>query len=365
MTFADVYRGRAVLVTGNTGFKGAWLTRWLKILGADIHGLALPTERSEDLFELARLRDDCHHVDGNIRSRAIVEEAFARANPEIVFHLAAQALVGRGFAEPLETIQTNVLGTAHVLECVREIRRPISVVIVTSDKCYANQDGHDGYIESDPLGGNDIYSASKGAAEVITAAYRHSYFSDGIARIATARAGNVIGPGDWAEGRLIPDAVRALSRNQFLGVKNPEYIRPWQHVLEPLSGYLWLAAVLQSEAGKRYTEAFNFGPESESCLSVAEAAEQFVTAYNGVGWIKSPQPNGFRETKLLRLRINKAADQLDWRPVWTVGQAIGRTAAGYRSLADVVDFASTRRIMDQEIQDYEKAASAAGLAWSA
>jgi len=365
MSFAGWYNDRSVLVTGDTGFKGAWLTRWLTRLGARVHGFALPPERPEDLFACACLNGDISHVDGDIRSLEALSAAVGAAKPDIVFHLAAQALVGRSYSDPVETIATNVMGTAHILECVRRVARPVSVVIVTSDKCYANQHSDEGYVETDPLGGDDIYSASKGAAEVITGAYRRSFFDDDAnIRVATVRAGNVIGPGDWSEGRLIPDAVRALSRNEPLKVRNPHHVRPWQYVLEPLSGYLWLGAMLQAPNGASYASAFNFGPEAESCISVAKAADRFVASFEGPGWEHAPDPGAFRETKLLRLQIGKAAAVLRWRPVWNVDEAIDHTAKGYRSLAKARDADAARAFMDREIDAYRSAAVEAHHEWA-
>lgn len=365
MNFAGAYKGRSVLLTGDTGFKGAWLARWLTQLGARVTGYALPPERPEDLFPTAKLDDDFRHVDGNVQAIESLASVFQAAAPDIVFHLAAQAVVRRGHLEPVETFATNVLGTVNVLECVRQLHRPVAVVVVTSDKCYANQESDRGYRETDPLGGDDIYSASKGAAEVVTAAYRKSFFEDeGRIRVASARAGNVIGPGDWADARLIPDAVRSLSKNEYLELRNPASVRPWQHVLEPLSGYLWLGARLQSATGAEFAEGFNFGPEAESCISVAEAADIFVRHFEGIGWRPSGAIQSFRETKLLRLSIEKAAERLAWRPVWDVEMALRKTAQGYRALAAAGSPAAVRAVMDAEISAYVATATAAGVAWA-
>lgn len=365
MSLAGAYAGRSIVLTGDTGFKGAWLTRWLARLGARVTGLALPPERQHDLFVTAELAGDIAHVDGDIRNLPVVDSVLRSAQPDIVFHLAAQAVVRRGYEEPVETFATNVLGTANVLDSIRRLDRPVAVVVVTSDKCYANQESDAGYSEDDALGGDDIYSASKGAAEIVSAAFRKSYFMDGRVRVATARAGNVIGPGDWADARLIPDAVRALSDGERLAVRNPAHVRPWQHVLEPLSGYLWLGVQLLGPRGREFTEAFNFGPLSESCVAVSTAADLFVEYFQGAGWTPAPAAQAFSETKLLRLRIEKAATVLGWRPVWSVRESLRRTASGYRALGRARSAADVRRMMDSEIDDYTSAAAAAGVPWTA
>ena len=366
MRFDGAYSGRSVLLTGDTGFKGAWLTRWLTSLGARVTGLALPPEHETDLYPTGRLHETVRHLDGDIRDPDVVDRALEVAAPDIVFHLAAQAVVRRGYTEPVYTMATNVLGTAHVLDAVRRSPRRIAVVVVTSDKCYANAESAVGYEETDPMGGDDIYSASKGAAEIVTSSWRKSFFEkDDRVRVATARAGNVIGPGDWADARLIPDAVRALSRNEHLRVRNPAHVRPWQHVLEPLSGYLWLGARLQGPDARRFSNAYNFGPEVESCISVAAAADRFVEHFRGVGWKPASEAQSFGETKLLRLRIEKAARELAWRPVWTVDDALRRTALGYRALERARGAEAVRAVLDDEIGAYTAAASEAGVRWAA
>jgi CDP-glucose 4,6-dehydratase len=275
-----------------------------------------------------------------------------------VFHLAAQALVRRSYRDPLDTFETNVLGTANVLEAVRQLDRPCAVVVVTSDKCYENPEDLHPHREADPMGGADPYSASKGCAELVAAAYRRSFFSERSSKIlvASARAGNVIGPGDWAEDRLVPDAVRALQAGRSILVRRPAAIRPWQHVLEPLSGYLRLATVLLAPGGQRFAEAWNFGPEPASALSVAELVDLLVREWGRGSW-HAGDGTGPSEARYLRLSIRKAAARLAWRPAWTVKQAVRETVEGYRAFGLCRgDAEQARRVMDEAIARYTASA---------
>ncbi|MDR2140595.1 MAG: CDP-glucose 4,6-dehydratase [Deltaproteobacteria bacterium] len=339
----NIWSGRHVLVTGHTGFKGSWLIQWLAHLGAKVHGYALPPEPGPDghkpLFTAAGLKDLlASHTEGNILDRELFQKTWKDSNASVLFHLAAQALVGDSYREPLETFQVNVLGTASVLETIRLNPRPVAVVIITSDKCYLNQEQVWGYREIDPLGGKDPYSASKAAAEIAAQSWRDSFFpvnslaKHGV-RLATARAGNVIGGGDWAAARLIPDLVRALNRKQAASIRNPQAIRPWQHVLEPLSGYLALAERLINEPLEPlWCSAWNFGPEPKDAWSVSKMADYFCQLWGeGAQWTDNSDPNAPQEAGILRLSIDRARSLLGWAPQWSVKRAVARTASWYQA----------------------------------
>lgn len=366
MKLKTSYRNKRVLVTGNTGFKGAWLTAWLHELGADVHGLALPPESDEWLFRQADLAAWCDHVDGDIRVEALVRERLEQVRPDVVFHLAAQALVRESYAQPVETAATNIMGSVHVLNALRAAEKPCAAVMVTSDKCYENFEKNHRYREDEPMGGHDVYSASKGCAELMVASWRRSFFPlDGPVAVASARAGNVIGPGDWADDRIVPDAMRAFGNGQPLVVRNPQAVRPWQHVLEPLSGYLWLGSQLMSNDSARYREGWNFGPEDESARTVADLADRMIECWPGARWESPPQEGQPHEATLLQLDIAKAKENLLWRPVWPFKEAVTHTVRGYRTLLDTRgDAAKTRAFLKKEIAAYTGDALAAGSAWA-
>lgn len=355
----DTYRGRAVLVTGHTGFKGGWLVSWLKALGAQVHGYALPPETGPSLFEAARVGEGIESGFGDIRDHDGVARAFARAKPEIVFHLAAQPLVRRSYREPFLTFETNVMGTAAILEACRGAASVKVVVVVTTDKCYENADGGRAFREDDRLGGHDPYSASKAACEILCDSYRGAVLApEGRIALATARAGNVIGGGDWAQDRIIPDAVRAISGGRPLTVRQSGSVRPWQHALEPVSGYLRLGAELLREPGA-FASAWNFGPDDASCVSVEELVERFARAW-GTGLDierpgSDPQP---REAKVLRLDWAKAARELRWGPTWELDEALRMTAQWYRGHLE--DAAGVPALTARQIAAYE--AASAGIA---
>jgi CDP-glucose 4,6-dehydratase len=366
--FGGAYSGERVLVTGHTGFKGGWLAWWLSSLGARVTGLALPPPTDPSLFDRLDLGAVLAHREADVRDPAAVEAAIAEVRPRVVFHLAAQSLVRAGFDDPLGTLTTNVIGTAHLLEAVRRAGGPCAIVVVTSDKAYHNREWDHGYRETDALGGHDPYSASKGAAELVTASWRDSFFPaarlarHGIA-LASARAGNVIGPGDWARDRLVPDAISALSRGQVVPVRNPDSRRPWQHVLEALAGYLWLGrGLLAGDAS--CCEAFNFGPRPEDCRSVRELVDALVAAWGQGRWQAVPQTDAPPEARALRLSIDKAVARLDWRPVWSLDQSIRRTATGWRRLLSASTSAECREVLSAEIADYQADATRAGVAWA-
>ena len=330
-SFSNFYHGKKVLVTGHTGFKGGWLSLWLKLLGAQVVGFALPPETDPNLFTAGRIAEGMTSVMGDIRDLTAVSAVFKQHNPDIVIHNAAQPLVRRSYREPVETYATNVMGTVHVLESARHTASVRAIVVVTSDKCYENREWVWGYRESDPMGGHDPYSSSKGAAELVIAGYRKSFFSqNGSAAVGSARAGNVIGGGDWSEDRLVPDIVRGIASNQPVIIRRPQSIRPWQHVLEPLRGYLLVAQRL-FESGRTFAEPWNFGPRDEDTIPVQQLAERIVVLW-GKGALKiEPDPDAVHEATFLRLACEKASTQLGWRPVLNIDQALEWTVEWYRS----------------------------------
>jgi CDP-glucose 4,6-dehydratase len=338
MLAADLrlYAGKRVLVTGHTGFKGAWLCEWLLGLGAHVYGLALPAQKPSLFFAL-ELERRMKHAIQDIRDLHQLQHALDAWQPEIIFHLAAQALVRVSYREPVATFATNAIGTANLLEAVRLSNRPCAIVAVTTDKCYENA-GHGGsFKETDPLGGHDPYSASKAAAEIVIASYRDSFFAPGTAvALASARAGNVIGGGDWAEDRIVPDAIRALGAGRPVPVRNPDFTRPWQHVLEPLGGYLLLGAKLEQaraaqapEQIARYAQPFNFGPEPGANRRVREVVEEILRHWPGT-WEQVAQEKHLKEAPLLSLAIDKAREVLGWTPRWDFARTVAETAAWYR-----------------------------------
>jgi CDP-glucose 4,6-dehydratase len=327
MLFADIYRGRRVLITGHTGFKGSWLALWLKELGADVSGIALDPDTQANHWHLLKLDAADHRQD--IRDASKVQALVEAARPEVVFHLAAQPLVRRSYREPIENWSTNVMGTAHVLEACRQAGSVKAIVAVTTDKVYANQEWPWGYRENDRLGGHDPYSASKAACEILIESYQKAFFNhDKELLLASARGGNVIGGGDWSEDRLIPDLVRAVSQHQPLLIRSPQATRPWQHVLECLAGYLLLGQKLL-EARREYAGAWNFGPGPEDNRTVAEVLTLLRVHWPELVWeqTRDSQPH---EATLLYLDHAKARTILGWQPVWNIEQALQATADWYR-----------------------------------
>jgi CDP-glucose 4,6-dehydratase len=350
---AGFWRDRRVLVTGHTGFKGGWLCLMLRHLGAKVTGYSLPPPTTPNLYTDASVAEALDPVEGDVRDLEALRRSMARARPEVLFHLAAQSLVRRSYAEPLESYSTNVLGTACVLEACRAAQGLKAVVVVTTDKCYLNRESDRRYREDDRLGGRDPYSSSKAAAELVTAAYRDSFFNPGSypghgVVIASARAGNVVGGGDWAEDRLLPDAIRAFLKGEAVCLRHPEATRPWQHVLEPLAGYLALAERLVLD-GPEFGEAWNFGPLDDEARTVAWVMDYVCRAWQGgARWVQDTALHPHEEITL-RLDSSKAAERLRWRPRLSLTQGFDLALEWYKAAARQQDLpALTRR----QIQDY-------------
>jgi CDP-glucose 4,6-dehydratase len=328
------WKGRRVFLTGHTGFKGAWMVLLLRSLGAEVTGFALPPDSKQGLFETAGIANDLDHRIGDIRDLGELQAAIAEARPGLVIHMAAQSLVRTSYDEPIETYATNVMGTIHVLDVVRRTPGIEAVVVVTSDKCYENSGLARSFRESDAMGGLDPYSSSKGCAELVTAAYRHSFFHvPGAARVASARAGNVIGGGDWARDRLVPDMMRAFTAGEMVRIRYPSAIRPWQHVLDPLLGYLTLAQHLVQGAGD-FAEGWNFGPGSESEVPVSTLVEQLARRWGPEARWQLDRGEHPYEAAYLKLDCNKAQMKLGWRPLIGLDLALQMTCDWYRAMAE-------------------------------
>ncbi|ADQ06816.1 CDP-glucose 4,6-dehydratase [Caldicellulosiruptor hydrothermalis 108] len=329
MNFLNSFSKKKVLITGHTGFKGSWLTMWLLKYGAEIIGYSLKPPTTPSLFEICKLRDKIVSIEGDIRDYETLSNVFKKYKPEIVFHLAAQPLVKRSYMEPAYTYETNIMGTVNVLEASRLTESVKVIVVVTSDKCYENKEWVYAYRETDSLGGVDPYSSSKACAELIVSAYRASYFKKSKVGVASVRAGNVIGGGDWAEDRLMPDIIRAIMHNKPLQIRNPNATRPWQFVLEPLLGYLKLAHLLQKEPEK-YSEAWNFGPLSFRLLKVIDIVEEVKKYWNNLE-VKIEKENSFQEANVLKLDISKSIEKLNWYPVYDIYTSIKETIEWYKA----------------------------------
>ena len=331
------YRGKKVLITGNTGFKGSWLSQWLVLLGANVYGYALEPTGNNALFNQLNLAKKTNSSFNDIRDLTKLKDFIQEVKPDIIFHLAAQALVRESYEDPIYTIETNINGTVHVLEAVRQLKLSTNIVIVTSDKCYDNKEWIHGYRENDPMGGFDPYSVSKGAAELIVSAWRNSYFStdkydDHGVKLASARAGNVIGGGDWSNDRIIPDCIRALKNKSKIVVRNPLATRPWQHILESLGGYLLLGSKLIDQDEKelvKYCSGFNFGPFSVSNKPVKILVEQVIESWGEGEWTFN-KDDAYHEAFLLNLSIDKAFHLLNWQPTWNFETTIKNTIDWYK-----------------------------------
>lgn len=350
----SIWAGRRVFLTGHTGFKGSWLTLMLRRLGARVAGYALSPPTEPNLFNVARIGEDMISCISDIRDGSALRTAMGDFSPDVVFHLAAQPLVRASYASPVETFETNVMGTVHLLEAVRQTPSIKATVIITSDKCYENRETIWAYREDDPMGGYDPYSSSKGCAELVAASYGRSYFqpSMGKSSIASVRAGNVIGGGDWAEDRLMADLARGHIANKEISIRNPEAVRPWQHVLEPLSGYLMVAEKILIDGSAPCT-AWNFGPNAESEQTVGTLAKLACRLWDREHALKVEQdPNALHEAGILKLDSTKARNYLGWRPRWNFEEAVSHTVAWYRSYADGADM---RAYTLAQIEAYEMA----------
>ena len=325
------WKGKRVFLTGHTGFKGSWLSLWLKQLGAEVTGYALAPGTEPSLFELADVATGMRSMIADIRDREKLAQAMHESEPEIVIHMAAQALVRYSYQHPVETYEVNVMGTVNVLEAVRGCDSVKSVLVITSDKCYENRERQEGYREDEPMGGFDPYSNSKGCAELVVSAYRRSFFDNGKdVSIATARAGNVIGGGDWSADRLIPDMVRAFNAGDDVVIRNPSAVRPWQHVLEALHGYLLLLEKMdENPAG--FSQGWNFGPDEKDARDVAWIVERFVSIWGDASWRIEPDGERLHEAGLLKLDCSKARRDLSWRPVLALDESITWIANWYRN----------------------------------
>lgn len=360
--FAGFYRGRRVLVTGHTGFKGSWLALWLQHLGAEVAGYSLALPSTPAHFDLLGLEQRIQHYIGDIRDQARLAAVIDEFRPEMVFHLAAQALVRRSYADPVDTFATNTMGMVNLLECVRTRPWIGAAVLITSDKAYRNDEWCWGYRETDALGGRDPYSGSKGCAELVAHSYFHSFLRHSPTKMATTRAGNVIGGGDWGEDRIMPDCIRAWSRGEPVAVRSPRATRPWQHVLEPLSGYLWLGACLWNRSDGLNGEAFNFGPDAHVNQTVAELLTAMSLRWPGAQW---QVPEGCEEqgheATLLKLSCDKALFHLDWRAVLHFPETVAYTVDWYRNWyehgQDVYDYTLG------QIEEYCRLAFERGLSW--
>lgn len=367
--FGSAYSGKKIFITGHTGFKGSWLCEWLLKLGAEVTGYSLPPYTKPALFEQLGLASRLRHIVGDIRHLPTLTRAVVEAKPAFVFHLAAQPIVRESYAKPVDTFATNLLGTVHLLEALRQIQHPCVAILVTTDKCYENREWIFGYREEDPLGGHDPYSASKATAELAISSYRRSFFKNHPVKIASVRAGNVIGGGDWAPDRIVPDCIRSLERNQPIGVRNPKATRPWQHVLEPLSGYLWLGARLAQASGENspLASAFNFGPPLEANRTVRELVEKILKQWPG-RWVDQSNPTAVHEAGLLNLATDKSFHLLDWRPVWSFDESVERTVRWYRTVAEAdaqtPARSPARKLLLKQITDYCTAARAKALPWT-
>jgi CDP-glucose 4,6-dehydratase len=356
----EFWHNKKVLITGHTGFKGSWLSLWLQSLGAHVIGYALPPPTEPSLYLLADVRKGMESVQGDVLDLQRLECVVRECRPEVVFHLAAQSLVRSSYADPVGTYATNVLGTAHILQSARSVSSVRSLIVVTTDKCYENRGGLEAYRETDRLGGDDPYSSSKAAAELVTAAFRKSFFkapkSTTGAGVASARAGNVIGGGDWAANRLIPDVMRAALEGRELIIRSPDAVRPWQHVLDPLCGYLTLAEKLYQDP-ERFSEGWNFGPDESETWSVSAVLQLVSELWGpGISWHfdDGPQPH---EAEYLKLNCTKARTQLGWEPKWALKTALEATLAWYKAQQSRQD---VRSVAQQQIRSYEAILSSAG-----
>ena len=347
--FNNIYKNKKVFLTGHTGFKGSWLALWLQSLGTEVLGYALEPNTKPSMYEVLKIGEKIKSVFGNILDREKLDKTMLDFQPDIIFHLAAQPLVRLSYSEPLMTYETNVIGTLNVLEAARKCSSVKAFVNVTTDKCYENKEINRGYREDEPMGGYDMYSSSKGCVEIMSSSFRRSFLQkESTYAMATARAGNVIGGGDWALDRLITDCVRSINNNVPIEIRNPIAVRPWQYVLEPLSGYLLLGEKLLTD-GKKYADGFNFGPNEDSVLTVADVAQR-TTQFYGKGEVIVGEKSSLHEAGLLMLNIEKAEKVLGWTPTLNADQAIQNTIEWYKRFYNNEEM---YKFTMEQIKDYE------------
>lgn len=355
------YKNKKIFITGHTGFKGSWLSLWLIQMGAEITGYALDPYTPQDFYVVNQIEQFIKDNRGDLRDRELLEKCLTESEAEIVFHLAAQPLVRKSYDVPHETFDVNVMGTANLLDSCMKVKSVKSVIVVTSDKCYENNELGIPFRETDSLGGKDPYSASKAAAEILAHAYRKSFFSNAGIGLATVRAGNVIGGGDWAEDRIIPDTIRALKSNRVIEVRNPNSTRPWQHVLEPLSGYLWLGKCLYEDFQK-YSEPWNFGPEVENFVPVSQLVEKALSVWKSGQW-KTMASDGTRaEAKVLKLDCAKSHLKLHWRPVLDFEKTVQMTLCWYQAYCE--NPKSIGDLSKEQIREYVSLAAKKNILWA-
>ena len=356
--FNGVFKNKTVLLTGHTGFKGSWLTLWLNSLGAKVIGYSkdIPTQPSH--FELLKLGDKCISIIDNINQKDQLYKVFEKYKPEIVFHLAAQSVVGYSYDFPVETFESNIMGTINVFECARQTESVQAIVNVTSDKCYQNDEKNIAFTESSPMGGNDPYSCSKGAAELVTNCYRNSFFKNKNIFLGSARAGNVIAGGDWTSDALIPDLVNSISVDEKMIIRSPYATRPWQFVLEPLSGYLLLAQKLLEE-GELFSDGWNFGPFDDKSINVLEMLKLFKNNWDEVSYDYNKQVDFYHEAKYLRLDCTKAEQIMNWKSIWPTQKAIEKTAQWYKNY-----YKENIILSETHLQEYVEDARKLGHEWA-
>jgi CDP-glucose 4,6-dehydratase len=359
--FNNEYRGKKVLVTGHTGFKGSWLSIWLTNLGADVIGYSLEAPTETSMFDICNLEDKVTSIIGDIRDERRLNEVFDIYKPDIVFHLAAQPLVRLSYKKAKETYEINVMGTVNVLEAAKNTDSVKVVMVITTDKCYENKEWAYGYREIDAMGGYDPYSSSKGCAELVVSAYRKSFYQERGIALSSVRAGNVIGGGDWAEDRLIPDFARAVCEDRAIVIRNPLATRPWEYILEALSGYLWLGALMFKDK-KKYSSAYNFGPKDLNYLNVNEILDLAIKIW-GKGALELDRNVQLHEAKLLKLDISKANAYLNWYPIYNINEAVGKTIQWYKTYYENKNHNMYEYTLKQ-IKEYEEEAKIQNLRWS-
>jgi len=362
--FNEIYRDKSILVTGHTGFKGSWLSQWLVELGARVTGISIDIPTKPSHFVAIKLKKKMNHIFVDIRNFKDLKEIFEQIQPDMVFHLAAEAIVRKSYDDPRSTFGTNVLGTVNVLECINQTPSVKAGIIITSDKCYENKGVDYSYCENDKLGGSDPYSASKACAEIVSTSYIRSFFSNNsIQRVATARAGNVIGGGDWSTDRLVPDCIKAWSKKESPLIRNPNSVRPWQHVLEPLSGYLWLGAKLINQPEKTHGEAFNFGPINNVNKSVSLVLKKMKKNWSNVSWKKDASDQGIKkEAALLNLNCNKARRRLGWQSILSLENSIRMTIEWYKQFYQ--NKSNISEITKKQIHTYERIGKKRNQRWA-